>query len=245
MLAIEERPQFDNTFVKWEYHTHRPYASSTLGNNDEIRIPISQQDVITCPAYSFLHISGKVSGTKANGTDEATVKLVNNAMAFLFEDIRYEISGIEIDRVKNVGITTTLKNILSIRDQEKKRMKTACWLGPGESTSIKEFTYSVPLSMLFGFFEDYKKSIINVKQELILLRAATDNNAVVSADAATLDLKITDLYWRVPHATPNDRDKEKILRKIERNESPELPFRSWDLHEFPNTTHNGSSLVDH
>ena len=233
MLAIEERPVFDNTFVKWEYHTHKPYASSTLGNNDEIRIPISQQDTITCPAYSFLHITGKVSGKKTGGTTEATVKLVNNAMAFLFEDMRYEISGIEIDRTKNVGVTTTLKNILSIREQEKRRLKTACWLGPGESREFKQFTFSIPLNMLFGFFEDYKKSIINVKQELILLRAATNNNALLSADAATVDFEITDLYWRVPHATPNNRDKEKILRKIERNETPEMPFRSWELHEYP------------
>lgn len=239
MLDIETPAQYSDVITGWEYHSHKPYASSTFNNNDEIRIPISQQDIITAPFESFLHINGTVSGKKADGTTEATVALVNNAIAYLFSDIRYELSGIEIDRTKNVGITSSLKNILSIREEDKNNLKNACWFGPGNKENVKEFSYSVPLKMYLGVFEDYPRIIVNQKQELILLRSATDNDAIISDDAATIALRITNLSWRVPHVTVSDLQRLKLLRMIEKDFTVHVPFRSWELHEYPtlpNTT---------
>lgn len=42
------------------------------------------------------------------------------------------------------------------------------------------FNFCVPLKMLLGFAEDYKHVVINVKHEIILTRARTDDNAVLS-----------------------------------------------------------------
>jgi len=38
----------------------------------------------------------------------------NNCVAFIFDEIRYELNGVEIDRSKNVGITSTFKNYVSL-----------------------------------------------------------------------------------------------------------------------------------
>lgn len=232
MLDIESPAEYSEVVTGMEYHSHRPYASTTYNNNDEVRIPISQQDIITAPFESTLHVTGTVSGKK--GATSVVVKLVNNAIAFLFDDIRYEIGGIEIDRTKNVGITSTLKSILSIRDEEKHNLENACWFGPGESKEIKSFSFSVPLRLLLGFAEDYKRIIVNVKQELILLRSASDLNALYcDEDGATSSLKITNIYWRVPHITVSDSLRLKLLKMVEKDASVHIPFRSWELHEFP------------
>lgn len=107
MLDIESPVAYDGTITGIEFHNHKPYASSTFKVNDEIRIPLFQPDVITAPYESFLHVTGKVSGEKADKS-AAVVALVNNAIAHLFTEIRLEVNGVEIYRTKKVGITSTM-----------------------------------------------------------------------------------------------------------------------------------------
>src|SRR5436190_14874524 len=232
MLDIESGADYSDIITGMEYHAHKPYASSTYKNNDEIRIPVSQQDIITAPFESTLHIKGTVSGKKTDGS-AADVSLVNNAMSFLFDELRYEIGGVQLDRTKNVGITTTIKNCLSIQKAEENNLKNACWLGVGNTEETKSFTYSIPLKLLLGFAEDYRKIVMNVKQELILLRSASDLNAIHSVDATEVTLTITEVYWRVPHITVSDTLRLKLLRLIEKDTRIHVPFRSWELHEYP------------
>ena len=232
MLDIENSAEYSDVITGIEFHTHKPYASSTFKNNDEIRIPISQQDIITAPFDSALYITGKVSGKKQDGT-AAEVKFVNNAVAFLFDDIRYEIGGVEVDRTKNVGITTTIKNLLSVQQSELESLRNACWLGVGETEKFEEFSFSIPIRFLLGFAEDYKRVVTNVRQELILLRSSTDKNAVYSADATKITLEITNVHWRVPHINVSDTYRLKLLKLIEKDTRVHLPFRSWELHEYP------------
>ncbi|XP_070159665.1 uncharacterized protein [Polyergus mexicanus] len=113
ILNIEGEPVFDDRIVKIETHTYNPYANTTFEHSDEIRIPIQQQDLYTLPYESFLYIEGKLKINKpAEGFD---VVLGNNCVAFMFDEIRYELDGVEIDRSRNVGITSTLKNYIQWR----------------------------------------------------------------------------------------------------------------------------------
>ena len=229
MLDIDRPAEYSDLITGHKFHSHKPYASSTYNNNDEIRIPISQQDIITTPFDSYLHIKGQVSGKK--GQTEATVEFVNNAMAYLFEEIRYEIGVIVIDRTKNVGVTSTIKNYLSLVKGEEGILKNACWLGVGNKLKQSTFSFTVPLRLLLGFAEDYKHVIVNVKQELILLRSASNLNAIVG-DVDNLSLTISSVCWRVPHVTVSDTQRLKILRTIENDTPLHIPFRSWELHEY-------------
>jgi hypothetical protein len=61
ILSIGGEPVFDDRIVKIETHTYNPYANTTFGYNDEIRIPIQQQDLYTLPCESFLYVEGKFS----------------------------------------------------------------------------------------------------------------------------------------------------------------------------------------
>ena len=203
ILAIDRGAAFDESIVQYEYHTHAPYASSRYDNNDEIRIPIQQQDVFTLPAESFLHIEGKLIKDAAAAT--LNVKLVNNAIAFLFEEIRYELAGVEVDRTKNVGITSTVKTLLSANEHEKKHLFNAGWVAPDNNTltinqTLGEFNFWLHLKMLLGLAEDYTRIIMNVKQELILLRTSTNVNAMMTtAGAANGKLELTGIQWKMPY----------------------------------------------
>jgi len=44
----------------------------------------------------------------------AHVTLENNCVAFIFDEIRYELNDVEIDRNRNVNITSTLKNYIIV-----------------------------------------------------------------------------------------------------------------------------------
>ncbi|KYN17584.1 hypothetical protein ALC57_10127, partial [Trachymyrmex cornetzi] len=68
---------------------------------------IQQQDLYTLPYESFLYVEGNL--TKNRVVKGANVALGNNCVAFMFDEIRYELNGVEIDRNRNVDITSTLK----------------------------------------------------------------------------------------------------------------------------------------
>lgn len=240
ILDIKNGPVFDETLWEKEFHTHNPYASSKLGNNDEIRIPIQHQDAYTLPSESYIYIEGRV--TKSDGTAGTKVPFINNPMAFMFEEIRYEISGIVVDSTKKVGISSTLKGLVSLSPNETNALQTAGWLLPTHTKAIPNpngyFDFCIPLRLLLGFAEDYKRIIINVKQELVLLRSSSDID-VIQADSAitseTLDWKITldKIVWRVPHVRLADDRRLRLLQLLDSDRDIVLPFRNWEMHEWP------------
>lgn len=188
ILNVGERALFDNSIVNAEKHTHQPYASTTLNNNDEIRIPIQQQDVYTLPWNSLLYIEGQLLETKNNKVP-TTAKLINNGISFLFDEIRYEIGGVVIDRVRNPGITSTMKSYVSYNTNESLRLQNAAW-SPLENisstlvnTANGHFNVCIPLRMLLGFAEDFRKIILNLRQELVLIRSNSDINAIYNETA--------------------------------------------------------------
>ena len=212
ILNIEGEPIFDDSIVKIETHTYNPYANTTFGYSDEIRIPIQQQDLYTLPCESFLYVEGKLK--KDNKDMENEKNLGNNCVAFMFDEIRYELNGVEIDRNRNVGITSTLKNYVSLSYDKAVIMQNAGWqflynLPEGY------FNFCVPLSVLLGFCEDYKRVIVNARHELILIRARNDNNSIVGNSTAQPEIELFKVQWRMPHVTLNEVNKLSLLRALE------------------------------
>ena len=96
----------------------------------------------------------------------AHVTLGNNCVAFIFDEIRYELNGVEIDRNRNVDITSTLKNYITVSD----RSVILCNAGwDALITAAGYFNFCVLLYVLLGFCEDYKRVGINARLELILI----------------------------------------------------------------------------
>jgi len=86
----------------------------------------------------------------------ADTTLGNNCVTVMFDEIRYELNGVEIDRNRNVGITSIIKNYniyISLMYDKALIMRNA----GGDITSIISegyFNFCVPLNTLLGFCED-------------------------------------------------------------------------------------------
>lgn len=230
ILNIVQGVKYDNSISKLEYHSYSPFLNS-FNNGDEIRISIQHQDLYLLISESFIYIEGRL--LKDDNTVSATTLLANNSMAYLFEAIRYEMNGVEIDYNKNVGHTSLLKNYVSLTENESKMLINAGW-APDNNIALENgyFNFCVPLKMLLGFAEDYKKVIVNAKHELILTRSRTDSNAIISA-VDDVQFHISKLQWKVPHVTVGDEGKLALLKVIEKGKPITMSFRSWDLYEYP------------
>jgi len=124
ILNIGNDPIFDD-HMKLEVHTYNPFANTTFGHSDEIRIPIQQQDLYTLPCESFLYIEEKLTINKE--VAGFIVILGNNCIAFMFVEIRYELDSVEIDRNRNVEITSTLKNYVTVSFDRSVILRNAGW----------------------------------------------------------------------------------------------------------------------
>ncbi|KAL6416958.1 hypothetical protein ACFW04_014752 [Cataglyphis niger] len=149
----------------------------------------------------------------------------------MFEEIRYD--GVEIDRNRNVGITSTIKNYASLTVERSSILQNAGWDFAAKSRLVDDFNFCVPLSVLLGFCEDYKRVVINARHELILIRARNDHNCLVSLESHKPKILLLKIQWRMPHVVLNDINKLTLLRTLDSGRYLSVAFRSWDLYEFP------------
>ena len=233
ILQITELPHFDTSIESYEVHSYNPYNSS-FRENDEIRIPIHQQDVYVLPSASSIYVEGQAKFFGKDGNPiKKTVTFTNNPVMSLFQDIRYEINGIEIDRIKNSGITSTIKSYISLNEAENKVAALWGWSLQGFQ-SDGNFSAVIPLNKVLGFAEDYNKIVINCKHELILNRSNTNLNSVIlTDDIAHFQIDIERVQWRVPHIKVSDRERLTLLKHLERDKPIQIAFRNWDLYEYP------------
>lgn len=242
ILNVQTPIAFDESISHYEVHAHQSYTASNFNNSDEIRISIQHQDLNLLPSKSSLHICGRLSLT--DNKVAANTVLVNNAICHLFEEIRYEINAIEIDRCKNVGLTSLMKGWASLNSNQT--FENAGWTYVSDDNSLVDdqgyFDLVIPLSMILGFAEDYRKIVVNSKHELILRRSNTDLNAVLqkntsTADAAPAwdDFKITlsRIEWLMPYVILSDEYKIRLLTNLQKNRAISMSFRSWELFEYP------------
>ncbi|KAE9523766.1 hypothetical protein AGLY_015826 [Aphis glycines] len=231
ILDISSPFETDSKITKIEYHSYTPYTTS-FNNNDEIRISIQQTDVYPYLNESFIYLEGQVS-------DAGKVKLTNNGFSYLFEQIRLEINGIEVDSTRVLGITSSLKGYLSGTPDNYNCYENAGWIFKNSSNpanSNGEFSACIPLKYWLGLFEDFKKILVNSRLELILTRSHSDLNAlkvITSGSTNSGKVVLNKIVWKVPHNTVDDEERLKILKLIEKEKSLFIPFRSFETFEYP------------
>ena len=127
------------------------------------------------------------------------VALGNNCVAFIFDEIRYELNYVKIVRNRNVGITSTLKNYVT--SDRSVILWNAGW--DAQTTATGYFNFCVLLYVLLGFCEDYKRVVINAHHKLILIRARND---CLTGDPATdPTLELFKVQRRMQHVLLQDK----------------------------------------
>ncbi|XP_018337764.1 PREDICTED: uncharacterized protein LOC108745866 [Trachymyrmex septentrionalis] len=110
-------------------------------------------------------------------------------------------------------------------------LRNAGW--DAQTTAAGYFNFCVPLYVLLGFCEDYRRVVINVHHELILIRVRNDNNCLTGDSATEPTLELFKVQWRMPHVLLSEINKLSMLRALESGRYLSMAFRSWDLYEFP------------
>ncbi|XP_072377619.1 uncharacterized protein [Diabrotica undecimpunctata] len=164
ILHVTGQPFNDNTIEEYQFHTYQPYIPGKLGYNDEIRIPIQDLDAFTYPGNSYLYIEGRLL-THDNNIPKK-LKFINNSIAFMFRELRYELNGVVVDSVRDVGLVSSIKNYLSLNKNQSLQLENAGWFPkmsrmetnnevPKNSVLVDSngnFNVCIPLRLLSGFF---------------------------------------------------------------------------------------------
>ncbi|XP_060078562.1 uncharacterized protein LOC132558055 [Ylistrum balloti] len=243
ILNFTEAPMKDESIEEYEHHEYDPITDTNLNNPGELRINIEAQDLFTHPSESYLIIEGRL--TKTDGTayaNDDNVTLTNNALMYLFSNIKYQLSGQEIESLFHPGQGTTMLGLLKYPDDFSKSQglnqlwykdtsaaASAAAAAGNAGFSVRQsyiikspdpkgtFSFRVPLKHIFGFCEDYDKIVYGMKQTLTLVRK-TDNDAIFR-NANVDDGKITleKVSWFMPHVLPADADKFQLYKTLDSN----------------------------
>jgi hypothetical protein len=117
-LDILEQVEYDNSIESKHYADYTPQSQNNLNIlGATIIIEINASDDYILPSDSYLYIKGQLVRANDNVYDNAAeVALVNNAMMFLFSDIRYSIGNMFVETINNPGQVTTILSYLSQPD---------------------------------------------------------------------------------------------------------------------------------
>ena len=242
VLDLYRSPLSDDSISHIETRTYLPYIKS-FKNNDIIEITINRSESWLLMHEAALSISGKLTKTEGGGT----VKFVNNAAAFFFDSITYLLNGIEMEHVRDPGITSLIRGYLCYTQEDSNYLKAAGWNYPNEASTNadNEFFMRIPLYHLFGIFNDYKMAISG-KHTIRLVRARSDDNCMLITPKANettptkAELTIDNIDLKVKHIIPNDMLKIELLQSVKSDKPILIPFRKWELHELP-VLNTGSS----
>ena len=248
ILRITDSILNDDSIDKYEYFEYLPITGTNLDNIGDIRINIESQDIFTHPSESFLLIEGRL--TKVDGTNYANadnISLTNNAMMYLFRDIRYELSGHEIEKVNYVGYATTMLGLLKYTEDfgrskglnqswykdttnEPNPQNTGFWIRHQHifnnvDVDKGKFSFRIPLKHIFGFCEDYDKVVYGFKHTLSLTRTH-EHDAIFRANNVDAGkIVLSKIAWFMPHVMPADKDKMELYKIIERKEKVSVGYR--------------------
>ena len=247
ILNINEAPIVDESIQEYEFHEYEPVTGTNLNNSGEIRINIETQDLFTHPSQSYLIFEGQL--TKSDGrtyVDADLATLTNNALMHLFSNIKYQLSGQEIESLFHPGQATTMFGLLTYPDDfGKSEGLNQCWLKDTTDSAAATnlgfkirhdyivkmsdpkgtFSFRVPLKHIFGFAEDYDKIVYGFKHTLTLVRKS-DADGIFKANAAD-DGKVNfgKISWFMPHVLPADMQKMQLFKTIESKSSLVVGYR--------------------
>lgn len=115
-----------------------------------------------------------------------------------FHYIKYEFDGSKKSHTKNVGIHSTIKHFLSIRDNAKNKLGNGGWLRAGVTAKFQ----TLPNFFHWIFWCDF---LISGERKIMLLLSASNLNT------ENIKLNVNSIQWRFPYVTVSDLFKLNLL----------------------------------
>ena len=249
ILKTGENYTVDDSIKSYETYAFQPISGTQLNSAGQIIIRVENQDAFFHPRKSWLQVEGKLVKAAASalyGADDK-VALTNNGIMHLFDNIKYELNGQEIESVYHPGQASTILGLAkySLNFNQCPGLNQ-CWLvdtndQPEPSNTgfnsrqdyiIKKpvprgsFRFAIDLEHIFGFCEDYDKVMYGFTHTLTLVRTSSDNNAIYkNGTVAAGKVVIDKISWMLPRVDPSDGEKYKLYKNIENKETLSVGFR--------------------
>lgn len=132
---------------------------------------------------------------------------------------------------KNVGLSSILKMCTAIHESDCATSELASNL-TNKDVEMRTHQFIMPLKRVLGFCDDYRKIVMNAKNELILIRNLKDIYSYTVASESS-NIEITKFQWKMLHFTFSDHAKLKMLKYLEKKQSISIAYRSWNFCEMP------------
>jgi len=218
------------------------------------------QDLFTHPSESYLFFDGKLvkNANDALYANADVITLTNNAMMHLFNNIKYQLSGQDIESLFHPGQATTMLGLLKFPDDFQKRtgLNQLWFKDSGTDASIAgnnrnngflirhcyiiqkpdpkgTFSFKVPLKHIFGFCDDYEKVVYGFKHQLTLVSKG-DNEAIFRAVATYAGkVVLSKLSWYMPHVTPHLQEKLALYKTIESKSNLPVSYQMIQCKSIP------------
>ena len=165
----------------------------------------------------------------------------------MFSNVKYQLSGQEIESLHYPGQGTTMFGLLKYPDDfSKSQGLNQLWYKDTEAAaSIQDnagfavrqgyiiqspdpkgtFSFRVPLKHIFGFCEDYNKVIYGFRHTLTLVRK-TNADAIFKAAAVDKgEITLDKVSWFIPHVLAADAEKFQLYKIIESKSTLPVGFR--------------------
>ena len=131
ILNITEPFEYDESICSMNFSEYYPHAhsKSNINKSGEIRITINEQDIYLLPSESYINIQGQVRKSDNNNAyvAENEISLINNAMMYLFHQIKYVLGGKDIETINEPGQTTSMLGYLKYPDDFSTSAGLSCW----------------------------------------------------------------------------------------------------------------------
>ena len=203
MLHIDEDAQTDDSIQSYKRFAFQPITGTDYNNASPIVIRVENSDSYFRPCDSEIEFEGEIvkeTGGTAFKKAEALLALINNGIMHLFDNIKYELSSIEIDSVYLPGQATTMFGLLTKNQNYIDGAGlSSCWAPDGgsgdasdkndgwetrrkflflndrtgaghEEPASGKFRFLVRLEDIFGFAADYNRVMYGFTHTLTLIR---------------------------------------------------------------------------
>ena len=114
MLNIQEKSPVDDSITSYETFSFLPISGTQLNSAGQIVIRVENSDNFYRPSDSWIQFEGQVKKSDDNAVyvRADVVSIANNGILHLFDNIKYELSGTEIESLYHPGQAITMLGLL-------------------------------------------------------------------------------------------------------------------------------------
>ncbi len=244
MLKVEETTPENKSIQSFEYFPFNPITGTQYNNPGIIQINIENQAEYFYPRRSWLQIEGRLlKATDAVYDNNDLITLINNGILYCFSNIKYLLSGSEIESLNHPGHASTMLGLLKYSKEYSGVLQ--CWIPDTtdkaeanntgfvkrrnfifSSDPVGTFVFALDLEHILGFAEDYDKVIMGFQHSLQFSRSSDDSNAIFRDEhVAVGKVELKNITWWMPIIRPAELESNRLTNIIYDKASLEVWFR--------------------